>query len=234
MEKKGIPTVVVGSDDFRRMMPIYGKCFPSEREPLVRAATLHTIAFFLKKGLSVVSDDTNYYSSMRHDLVEIARKLGAIYAIIFIETPLNVALKWNKERGSPIPESVIISINERFEKPGSRYKWDKSIASFDLSKTDAEKAAEETLQVILSLKPEEKKIVSLKADIIVANEIDKITRRIVSEAVRRAPLAAKPLSEARRLFIRKALKERLTLNEVETLFRKKVEEVLNALDAEGR
>lgn len=231
MENHGAPTVVVGSDDFRRMMPVYRERFPPDREPLIRRATLHTIAFFLRRGVSVISDDTNYYSSMRHELVELARRTGALHAIVAVETPLEVALKWNEERGLPIPQSVIVSMSEKFEKPGSKYKWDRSSASFDLSKTPAAEAAEEVLKLLLSLKPEEEKAAPSCS---VAEEIDRATRRVVSEAVRRAPSAAKILSKERRVFVKEALKAGLTPFEAENAFRRRVEEVLDELDSEGR
>ncbi len=231
MESHGIPTAVIGSDNFRRMMPIYQERFPPDREPLIRRGTLHTTAFFLGRGVSVVSDDTNYYSSMRHELVELAKRAGAIYAIVSIETPLEIALKWNEERGLSIPQSVIASINEKFEKPGSKYKWDRSLASFDLSRTPADKAAEEVLKLLFSLKHEEKKAVPSSS---MGDEIDRATRKIVSEAVRRVPSAARALSEARKSFVREALKAGLTTVDAERAFRKRVEEILNELDAKGR
>lgn len=231
MERNGAPTAVVGSDAFRRMMPLYQECFPPDREPMIRRLTLRTIAFFLGRGVSVVSDDTNYYSSMRHELVELARRTGAIYAIVSIETPLRVALKWNEERGLPIPQSVIKSISEKFERPGSRYKWDRCLASFDLSKTPADEAAEKVLRLLFSLRHEEKTVASSSS---VANEIDKATRKVVSEAVKRAPSAAKALSETRKAFVKEALKAGLTTVEAESIFRKRVEEVLDELDAKGR
>lgn len=222
----------MGSDDFRRMMPIYRELFPPEREPIVRELTLQTIHFFLKNGVSVISDDTNYYSSVRHKLVELAKQTGAAYAIIAVETPLEVALKWNVERGLPIPQEVITSISEKFEKPGSKYKWDRSLASVDLSKTKAEESAKEILKLLLSLKQEKEEKVSVAGG--VAEEIDKATRRVVSEAVKRAPAAAKLLSELRKSFVREALKAGLSTVEAENVFRERVEEVLNELDSEGR
>ncbi|MEM1658442.1 MAG: AAA family ATPase [Candidatus Jordarchaeales archaeon] len=232
MEHSGIPVAVVGSDDFRRMMPIYRERFPPEREPVVRELTLQTIRLLLKTGVSVISDDTNYYSSVRHKLVELARQTGAAYAIIAVETPLEVALKWNEERGLPIPQEVITSISEKFEKPGSKYKWDRSLVSVDLSKTKAEECAREILKLLLSLKQEGRDKISVKGS--AAEEIDKATRRVVSEVVKRAPAAAKVLSGLRKSFVREALKAGLSTVEAEKAFRERVEEVLNELDSKGR
>ncbi|MHA1711459.1 MAG: AAA family ATPase [Candidatus Freyarchaeota archaeon] len=232
MEKAGIPTVVLGSDNVRSMMPIYREKFDPAREPLVRDATLHLAEYFLRRGVSVVNDDMNYYSSMRHDMVELARRTGAIHAIIHVEASLEDALKWNEARGSPIPPEVIASVNEKFEEPGKRYRWDRSLARFNLSRTPLEHAAREALSRILALKPEDGEAERRPPGL--AEEIDKVTRRVVSEAVKSAPRSAVALSNVRRSFVREALKAGLTPEEAEAAFRRKVEEALNELDSKGR
>jgi len=80
----------------------------------------------------VISDDLNYYTSMRHDIKEIAEEFHIPFFIIYISTPIETCLKWNNDRGTPIPNEVIYRINEKFD-TFDNYSWDKPLALCDFS-----------------------------------------------------------------------------------------------------
>ncbi|MFX1258837.1 MAG: adenylyl-sulfate kinase, partial [Promethearchaeota archaeon] len=50
--------------------------FNYNNEQIIRKKNLEDIQNGLKQGYIVISDDLNYYTSMRHDLKEIAENLG--------------------------------------------------------------------------------------------------------------------------------------------------------------
>ena len=99
------------------------KIFDFQNEPRVREETLEKVRKYLKKGIIVINDDLNYYSSMRHDLKSIADDLRIKFYIIHISTPLELCLKRNEKRGKPIPNNVIQKIHNKFDN-FKKYKWD--------------------------------------------------------------------------------------------------------------
>jgi tRNA uridine 5-carbamoylmethylation protein Kti12 len=99
------------------------KIFDFQNEPNVREETLKKVRKYLKKGIIVINDDLNYYSSMRHDLKSIADDLRINFYIIHISTPLELCLKRNEKRGKPIPNKVIQKIHNKFDN-FKKYKWD--------------------------------------------------------------------------------------------------------------
>ena len=92
-------------------------------EPSIREETLEKVKKYLKKGLIVISDDLNYYTSMRHDLKSIADGLCINFYIIYISASLELCLKRNENRGKPIPDVVIQKIHNKFDN-FKKYKWD--------------------------------------------------------------------------------------------------------------
>ena len=99
------------------------KLFNFQNEPRVREETLEKVRKYLDKGMIVISDDLNYYTSMRHDLKSIADDLGTNFYIIHISTPLELCLKRNENRGKPIPNMVIQKIYNKFDN-FKKYRWD--------------------------------------------------------------------------------------------------------------
>ncbi|MHA1669889.1 MAG: AAA family ATPase [Promethearchaeota archaeon] len=121
---------IVDPDSIRR--EISSQSFNYEAEHLVRANNLKLIKNALLQENIVISDDLNYYTSMRHDMKEIAEDFHIPFFIIHISTPIEICLKWNNSRGNPIPNEVIHRINEKFD-TFDNYNWDKPLASCDLS-----------------------------------------------------------------------------------------------------
>ena len=99
------------------------KNFDFQNEPRVREESLEKVREYLTKGLIVISDDLNYYTSMRHDLKSIADDLSISFYIIHISTSLELCLKHNENRGKPIPNNVIQKIHNKFDN-FKKYKWD--------------------------------------------------------------------------------------------------------------
>ena len=115
-DKHGISTMVISSDNFRDMLSYSSKGFNAEKETSVKALYEKAIASGLEMGFLVISDDLNYYKSMRSELRQIAKRTSADYDIVYVDTPVEQAMKWNQERGSPIPESLIEEINQKSDR----------------------------------------------------------------------------------------------------------------------
>jgi len=232
LEKKfNYSTSVVTSDTFRRMIPTYQYRFEPELEQFVREATYETIRTGLKHELLVISDDINYYASIRRHLVRMAEQYKADYAIIYVNTPLEVAIDWNKKRGEPIPNSLIEEIYYKLDEPGKEYKWDKPFMILDPSKSNLKELTERVAtrihekigtEKVLPVKREQKKAPLLRTD------LERETRRAMGEVMKRFKTLglATQVSEIRKHVVKEALERQLCPPEAVRLFFERTESLL--------
>ena len=176
---------IVDPDKIRKNL--YSGNFNHKREKIVRKRNLKNVKKALKNGFIVISDDLNYYSSMRHDLKEIAEKVDIPFYIIHISTPVDQCVIWNEKRGKPIPNQVIQSINQKFDLFDT-YSWDKPVTSIDLSEiTNLDMNIRNLLKIIeqdIKLTSEQHQKISLKKTRNRYKEnLDQTTRQIVNEYV---------------------------------------------------
>ncbi|MFW9784485.1 MAG: adenylyl-sulfate kinase [Candidatus Heimdallarchaeota archaeon] len=183
--------------------------FNHNKEQLVRKRSLSKIKAGLKKGSVIISDDLNYYTSMRHDLKQIAEQYKKEFFIIHIATPLEKCLEWNKSRGFPIPDGVIYNINEKFDY-FNKYSWDNPLLVIDPSKSkDLEKIID-TLIIAIEHKLGIKTIYNQLDRKKTAKQqyhekLDKITRNLIREINQNneyRPLMKK-IAKIRKEFIKK-------------------------------
>jgi len=161
--------------------------FEPEKEQIVRKKNLELIRRELERGYIVISDDLNYYSSMRHDLKEIAESFRINFIIIHIATPIEFCLKWNEARGSPIPNEVIKKVQDKFDN-FDKYSWDYPEVIIDSSvSNDIEskvgvliKNHRERLKNIKYLKKTDKDNISIHSNLYLEN-LEKISRNYVSK-----------------------------------------------------
>ena len=171
---------IITTDDWRD--DEYYSPFTPEKENQVREQALKRTEFLLSIGKSVIHDDTNYYTSMRHELYELARINECVFAVVFIATPLEIALEWNLTREPMIPEQVIRRIQDRLDKPGSKYAWDKPIAKVDLGSVKTSHAAMEIIHELETINP----VTFTKPDQgeTIQTLRDKVTRLVVAKFLR--------------------------------------------------
>lgn len=212
---------IVRTDDWRN--DAYYTDWKPEKEKPVREAALAKVERLVSEGKSVIHDDTNYYSSMRHELLKIAIAGRAGFAIIHITTPLTTALKWNREKSdSRIPDSVIEDIFEKFDNPGKRYLWDNSNLEVDLESQELTEVVPEIIEILEGLKP----ALTPESDVISNsdfNEIDTETRLIVSRFLEEHPELRRnrEVSVVRRSVLREANERSFNIERVrETLVEK--------------
>ncbi|MCW4009859.1 MAG: selenocysteine-specific translation elongation factor [Candidatus Bathyarchaeota archaeon] len=210
-DKHGISTMVISSDDFRGMLSFSSKGFQPERETSVKTLYEKAIATGLENGFLVISDDLNYYKSMRSDLRHIAKRLDSDYDIVFVDTPVEQALKWNQERGSPLPSSLIEEVNQKLDPPKGDYKWDTPLVVVDPSKQSYEEIAQTIVTAVLKRlenpkRSKPKKIVENEKSLR-ARGIERETRKSMMEVMTRYknPDLGISLSRIRKEVVKKAL-----------------------------
>ena len=191
--------------------------FDPENERKVRKDALRITKDLIASGVSVIHDDTNYYTSMRHDLYEIAMKESCVFAVVYVSTSVENSIQWNLERGGPIPESVILKIHKKLDLPGSKYKWDTAIAEVDMAAIQANNAAQEIAEKLVALAPQK-----MKADQIAGTSssdalLDVVTRQVVSRFLKECPelMEDKRVSKERRDILVEAKNQGYSADEVE-------------------
>ena len=200
--------------------------FDYEKEHIIRKENLKKIKVELNNGHIVISDDLNYYSSMRHDLKEIADMLNVYFFIIHITTPIETCLLWNKNRGEPIPNLVINKIYEKFDK-FNKYKWDVPDAEYDLSlMVELNPLVEDFVENIITKKLNKNlELNALKTTRELSNlnneNLDKITRIYVGKILqfsRYLPLKKK-IIKLRKNFVKKNKNTELKESEISRSFK---------------
>jgi O-phosphoseryl-tRNA(Sec) kinase len=202
---------IVASDDWRDAQ--YYTDWRPEKEGIVRRASLARIDELVKHGKSVIYDDTNYYTSMRHELFEIAIENRCGFVIIHVTTPVTTALQWNKERpDTRIPDSVIEDIFERFDNPGRRYLWDNSDLEVDMEKEELESVVQEIVEILDNLEP----AIQPQPRLITDTEFERLdveTRLIVSKFLNEHPelRGNRKITEIRRNLLKDAIQKRVSV-----------------------
>ena len=177
--------VIVRTDDWRDDK--YYTDWKPEKEKPVRQMALKQLRNLAAEGKSVIHDDTNYYASMRHELFEVAVENKCGFVIIHVSTPVDTALKWNRAReDSPIPDSVIEDIFERFDYPGQRYLWDNADIEVDMESQNVSIVVPEILEILDNLEP----VMKQSPGLIINTEFERLdteTRHIVSKFLQEHP-----------------------------------------------
>ena len=215
---------IVRTDEWRD--DAYYTDWKPEKEKPVRQKALARVKELVAAGKSVIHDDTNYYTSMRHELFNIAIENQCGFAIIHVTTPVTVALEWNKERGGfRVPDSVIHDIFERFDNPGRRYLWDNSDLEVSLEKQEVDSVVPEILEILEGLEPARES----KPKVITDTEFEQLdiaTRLIVSKFLQEHPelRGNREVSVIRRRVLRSASQERT--NGISELLLEQLQELL--------
>jgi selenocysteine-specific elongation factor len=240
-DKHGTSTMVVSSDDFRDMLSYSSKGFKPERETSVKTLYEAAIASGLEQGFLVISDDLNYYKSMRSDLRHIATRLNSDYDIVFVDTPVEQALKWNQERGSPIPSSLIEEINQKLDPPKGDYQWDTPLVVVNPSKQSSEEIANNIITAVLKRlenpkRSKPKKVVEDEKSLR-ARGIERETRKSMMEIMTRYknPDLGISLSNIRKEVVKKALADGSKPKDAVELFLREADAIAkNYAMAEGK
>ncbi|MFW9881176.1 MAG: AAA family ATPase [Candidatus Thorarchaeota archaeon] len=208
--------------------------FDHSKEQKVRNKNLELVKKALELGFIVISDDLNYFTSMRHELKNIAEKIGLKYFIIHISTPIETCIKWNEKRSKPIPNIVISNIYKKFD-DFSKYKWDIPLATYDLSKLkDLDQPIEKLIDIIiqnLKILKERREIIEITAQFSnIDNErLDKVTRKIVGNLLRNPKYRnlKNKIIKYRKIYVKMNINTVLIESDIETTFKQYLEKSLN-------
>ena len=213
---------------------ISSESFDPNKEPLVRSENLKQIRAALEQKKIVISDDLNYYTSMRHDLKVIAERMNINFFIIHIATPLEICLKWNEIRGVTIPHEIILDIHTKIDN-FDKYKWEAPLASFDLSlPPDIGQKSREVLELIIEYHKLKKRSIdnreiALKKDRTHKEKLDKITRDLVGELLQDRTYYPhkKVIIKTRKSFLRENRNNDLNPSEIKQAFKDLLQKTLN-------
>ena len=214
---------IIDTDIIRQQL--YPDGFNYKNEKRVRKKLKHEIQQALNNNFIVISDDLNYYTSMRHDLKNIAENAKRMFFIVYISTPLEICLNWNKERGNLIPDNVIINVKNKFDE-FDRYNWDYPILELDLSKTkdldiEIKKLILKIQDIVTSkssLYKKKNKIYKFYSEH--SKLLDKVTRSVIGEIFRNNKYhpQKKLILKLRKEYIKMYFKTDLTSSEIPSHF----------------
>ncbi len=217
---------IVRTDDWRDES--YYDDWKPEREAPVREAALDRVKQLIAQGKSVIHDDTNYYTSMRHELFKIAVVSSCAFAIIHVTTPIEVAMKWNDERpNSKIPGEVIERINDRFDLPGRRYLWDDSLIEVDMSIDETDAKVAEIVEIVRDLEiaadSEPRSVTNNEFE-----RLDVISRKVVTKFLEDYPSLRgnRDVSKVRRAILSRATRNRISEKVVQELLLEELSKLL--------
>ena len=219
---------IIDPDTIRNSLT--GKEFDYKKEDMVREKSRKEIKNALEQGNIVISDDLNYFTSMRHDLKLIAENQRLDFFIIHISTPLEICLIWNKLRENPVPDEVLYKINDKFDN-FKKYSWDFPEIQLDLSQTsNLQEKSEELVEIIekkfkISIKPTIEKSCEIAGPDSNSEKLDSITRKIVGYILQNPKYIPfkKRIIETRKVFIKENLKTSLSESEIEKSFKEFLE-----------
>ena len=177
------PVEIVSTDDWRN--DEFHLKFTPELENNVRRAALEKTRQLVKQGVSIIHDDTNYYTSMRHELLEIALEHDCGFAVVYVSTPLSDALRINESRRRQIPVAVVKRISDRLDIPGTRYAWDRPISSLNPFEAGLSEAVKDIARKLQDLRPVPKELSSFESGI--DEQLDVTTRQVVSQFLNENP-----------------------------------------------
>lgn len=106
----------VNRDDLRVMLDD-GTFLKGVTEPRILAARDAAILGLLRRGVDVMSDDTNLPQRTARDLAQLARQAGATFTVIDLtDLPLDTCLERNAARTdkAPVPEAAIRDMHARY------------------------------------------------------------------------------------------------------------------------
>ncbi|MBN1802775.1 MAG: AAA family ATPase [Candidatus Lokiarchaeota archaeon] len=205
---------------------ITGNHFDPEKEKVVREESLNKVFSLLKNGNIVISDDLNYYSSMRHDLKAIVDKLNLPAFTIHVATTLETCLEWNEKRDYKIPSDLITSISEKFD-AFDKYAWDDPLATIDPSKIkDMKPWIQKVIDLITSrlthfqggngIYSRKESTSNIKKE-----SLDRITRQIVNELLKdpEKRLYKSQILKLRKKFVKSDSGENFNLEEIKSKFK---------------
>ena len=209
--------IIIDPDKLRD--ELFPNNFDFKNEPIIREKNIHSVRNQLTSGNIVISDDLNYYSSMRHDLKLIADDLNIKSFVIHISTSLELCLKRNEERGKPIPNEVIHNIHNKFDN-FDKYKWDSPFEIYNIAINRDLPKFLETLSKKIALNLEKiEKSKDLSQSIpstSIREKLEVITRRYVSDLLQDPSnhRYKKAILEHRKLFVKNRMDAELDVNEI--------------------
>ena len=223
-EKISRKVVIVDPDQIR--IKISDDYFDPSKEKKVRKKNLEIVEKELKEGRIVISDDLNYYTSMRRNLKTIAQRLNKPYFIIHINKPLEVCLEWNIKRGKPIPNYLIEEIDQKFDSLET-YSWEEPLIQLNMEKVDNilvefEKLMKKIRENIIKRSKKKEKTTEVKTPTQQFNEkLESETRRIVGKLLQEPKYQKKKdiILTHRKQFVKNHLNERKFISDIGRSFK---------------
>ena len=113
----GLP--VISLDDIRDDLDVA----PEETQGAVAQEARARVRVFLRKGEPFVWNATNITRMLRRQLIDLFVDYRARVRVVYVETSVAEQLRRNRQRESPVPETVLTGLRQRLEVPDLTEAW---------------------------------------------------------------------------------------------------------------
>eukprot|EP01089_Gocevia_fonbrunei_P000502 TRINITY_DN1051_c0_g1_i2.p1 TRINITY_DN1051_c0_g1~~TRINITY_DN1051_c0_g1_i2.p1 ORF type:complete len:277 (-),score=49.76 TRINITY_DN1051_c0_g1_i2:111-941(-) len=136
---------------------------------------------FLTTDVLVIVDSLNYIKGFRYELYCIARSLRTTHCVVYCTADVDTRREWNENRENKFTPELFEDLNNRFEEPNGRNRWDAPL--YTVSQNDTlplEKICHGLYNQNVKAPPNSATIPSVISETNFVYELDKITQEIVS------------------------------------------------------
>ncbi|XP_034050431.1 L-seryl-tRNA(Sec) kinase-like [Thalassophryne amazonica] len=147
--------------------------------------------------LLIVLDDNFYYSSMRYEVYQLARKHYLGFCQVYLQCAVESCMSRNHNRPDPVPTQVMLEMIKRLEPPNpKKNSWETNSISLTTTQNVSNEDVMKVMELISCamsnpLSPvedntEQKEADRLKCSSSVVHQADQACRRLISEAMKTA------------------------------------------------
>ena len=113
VQTAGADLTMVSMDSIRRD----GKVRPTDNQGKVAQKAQSLSRELLRESTSFLFNATNLTRMMRNKWINFFRDYNARIEIVYVEPPLSILLKRNRDRQNPVPEEIVHSMIDKLEPP---------------------------------------------------------------------------------------------------------------------
>ncbi|OQR99310.1 hypothetical protein THRCLA_06565 [Thraustotheca clavata] len=162
----------------------------SRAEKMTRSTMKSRVDVHLNAKKIVILDALNYIKGYRYELFCLAKELSTTHCVVFVDTPVDVAIERNESRnGDRFPTEMVEAITMRFETPNAKNRWDAPLIHLTPADLTQDKIASQLQvleQVILQGKVIKAGIATQSKPVVettFVQQLDQITTEIVDALV---------------------------------------------------
>eukprot|EP01091_Cochliopodium_minus_P007309 TRINITY_DN17208_c0_g1_i1.p1 TRINITY_DN17208_c0_g1~~TRINITY_DN17208_c0_g1_i1.p1 ORF type:complete len:271 (+),score=72.10 TRINITY_DN17208_c0_g1_i1:30-842(+) len=148
-------------------------------EKMTRGSFKSSVERNLNKDTVVIVDSMNYIKGFRYELFCISKSAATPIAVLFCDTPLEMAIQFNLKNENKYEENILKSLASRFEAPNGKNRWDKPLFTVNPEDKTPLKELEEHINNKV-VKPHTSNVPEVQKESNFIFQIDQISQDIIN------------------------------------------------------